>query len=854
MKKYLFVLLISLMQTLSYGNDECVNAIELIPNSNCNNYTASFSGVTRSGAAPSCAPNSSQDVWFKFTATEQIMNVLVTRASNNNSIYFALEIYENSCAGTVFKCVAPNNGSVNYFNSDFTIGRTYFVRVLNASNQPVSFNYNICIQAFPRPANDECSAAVELIPGVNECNFTNGTFSGALLETAKPSCAANASQDIWYKFTATEQTMQIYAERAVAGDVLYMGLEIYEDNCNGNRFKCIEVESSVSIRYFGNNFVPGRVYNVRIFNPGNILSTKAFRICLTSYPRPANDECSAATELIPGVNECNFTNGSFSGALLEAVRPTCESTTMQDVWYKFTATDPTMLVYIERLDTGDTIYMGLEIYEDSCSGNLFKCVPSNVYSVRYFGNDFVPGRVYYVRVFNPGNTINIKRFKICVSTYPRPVNDLCQNATVLIPSNTCTPVNGTFNGAIKDGVNLNCSSTASQDIWYKFTATAANMTIQLNAVSGLNHAFEVVSGSCTGSQVACINNGGTGVAESAVVGSLTVGNVYYIRVFNTLSALSISNFTICLVGPPPVSCTPSVTITSIATSICEGSSVTFTAAAVNGGAFPHYQWKVNGNNVGGNTATYTSAALTNGSIVSCVMTSNEQCAFPASVTSNNITVLVSAPTVPAFTQIAPVCSGDTFVLPTTSNNGITGTWNPAVNNTATTTYIFTPNSAACTSTATMRVEVKTLNAGATVQGNTATATTIGAAYQWVNCLDNQPINGATGVSFTPAANGSYAVIVTQNGCSKISECVTISTLGVDPFFKNEWAVYPNPTRDNLYIDLPDATEIMIVDMTGKIIQKEFLKSGLNIINVSGLNSGMYIIKSALGGNVKFVKI
>jgi len=60
---------------------------------------------------------------------------------------------------------------------------------------------------------------------------------------------------------------------------------------------------------------------------------------------------------------------------------------------------------------------------------------------------------------------------------------------------------------------------------------------------------------------------------------------------------------------------------------------------------------------------------------------------------------------PTFNQIAPICSGSTISLPLTSNNGITGTWSPVLNNTATTMYTFTPTVGACSTTATMTIEV-----------------------------------------------------------------------------------------------------------------------------------------------------
>ncbi|MCC7333283.1 MAG: hypothetical protein IT232_11830, partial [Flavobacteriales bacterium] len=77
-----------------------------------------------------------------------------------------------------------------------------------------------------------------------------------------------------------------------------------------------------------------------------------------------------------------------------------------------------------------------------------------------------------------------------------------------------------------------------------------------------------------------------------------------------------------------------------------------------------------------------------------------QCANPA-----NMTVTVNSKIDPTFTNPGPICSGDPLTLPTPSNNGIPGTWSPAVNNTATTNYTFTPSVGQCANTANMTVTV-----------------------------------------------------------------------------------------------------------------------------------------------------
>ena len=64
-------------------------------------------------------------------------------------------------------------------------------------------------------------------------------------------------------------------------------------------------------------------------------------------------------------------------------------------------------------------------------------------------------------------------------------------------------------------------------------------------------------------------------------------------------------------------------------------------------------------------------------------------------------------TVPVFTQVLPICAGTTTTspLPTTSNNGIIGTWSPTFNNSATNTYTFTPNSGQCALNTQMTIQI-----------------------------------------------------------------------------------------------------------------------------------------------------
>ena len=134
---------------------------------------------------------------------------------------------------------------------------------------------------------------------------------------------------------------------------------------------------------------------------------------------------------------------------------------------------------------------------------------------------------------------------------------------------------------------------------------------------------------------------------------------------------AVSNIIIISITPPVI---PAVTITAnTGTTICSGATVIFSAAPVNGGTTPVYQWKKNGNSVGTNSINYTTVSLINGDVITCVITSTATCASPASVTSNGITMnVVSNVTTSASISATPgnnICFGTNVTFTVTPVNG-----------------------------------------------------------------------------------------------------------------------------------------------------------------------------------------
>ena len=158
------------------------------------------------------------------------------------------------------------------------------------------------------------------------------------------------------------------------------------------------------------------------------------------------------------------------------------------------------------------------------------------------------------------------------------------------------------------------------------------------------------------------------------------------------------------------------------------------------------------------------------------------------------------------------------------------------------------NVAGCDSIMTITVNVTTPDVAVSTTANVITAAATGVTYQWIDCSDNSIIAGATAQTYTPTANGDYAVIITENACSDTSVCEAIVDLGLSD---NELGleVYPNPTKSflNVTISNPEITEIQIWTMEGKLIQSVKVTAMGNLqLDLSTTENGTYLMQPVNG--------
>lgn len=329
-----------------------------------------------------------------------------------------------------------------------------------------------------------------------------------------------------------------------------------------------------------------------------------------------------------------------------------------------------------------------------------------------------------------------------------PVAPICSGATLAaLPTTSNNGISGTWSPAL--------SNTATTT--YMFTPTAgqcaspSNLTITV--IQPTAPSFTAVAPICVGGTLNALpttsNNGITGSWSPALNNMATT-----VYTFTPATGQCAATATLTITVNQT---TTTPTFTAVP-AICSGEPLAaLPTTSINGITG---SWSPALDNTA--TTTYTFTPVTG------------QCA-----TTATLTITVNQAIAPDFTAIAPICSGEALAaLPTTSNNGIAGSWSPAPNNTETTTYTFTPTAGQCASSATLTVTVNaapdfTISQGCEGGNYTLHAVQSDATnslYAWFDTAGTQ-IGSASSVVVT--TSGVYELVVTQGGCSSVPQTVNV---------------------------------------------------------------------------------
>ncbi len=142
--------------------------------------------------------------------------------------------------------------------------------------------------------------------------------------------------------------------------------------------------------------------------------------------------------------------------------------------------------------------------------------------------------------------------------FAQPSNDDCANAIELFSTDPCSPVVGTVDDATSSGTD-DCVGTADDDVWYFFVANSASYDIEVdgygNFINGIDVVIGVYSGNCSSlTNIDCEDGTLAGGTETLTVGGLTIGNTYYIQIYDYFTGEPGNpDFDICITEnmPPP---------------------------------------------------------------------------------------------------------------------------------------------------------------------------------------------------------------------------------------------------------------------------------------------------------------
>jgi uncharacterized protein YjdB len=401
----------------------------------------------------------------------------------------------------------------------------------------------------------------------------------------------------------------------------------------------------------------------------------------------------------------------------------------------------------------------------------------------------------------------------------------------------------------------------------------------------------------------------SGTGASMYLGAYGTAGSYSIMATTANGCVSAMNGAAAVSITPLVA--PLVSITSDnGDTVCNGTSVAFTATPVAGGTTPAYVWKVNGTIVSATAGTYAYAPAS-GDVVSVTMTSSAACATPAIVSAVKVMTVINNQTPVVSIGVGPsasVCKGTevTFtasavyggVAPAYSwmKNGTTPmglgaelTYTPNDNDVITcwmnSNYRCLSSNNVMSNSITMNVdevyipEVQiivtpgtTINEGQQITFNTVVANAgTSPRYMWLK--NGASIPGATLDSYTTSniADGdSITCLVTGTGAcgeSTINSVMitVIPSTGIvaTGSIGTDIMLVPNPNNGSFVIKGSVATigneavTLEVTNMLGQVVYKNTVTATNGAINervtlTSDLANGMYILNVTAGSDRKSI--
>ena len=446
-----------------------------------------------------------------------------------------------------------------------------------------------------------------------------------------------------------------------------------------------------------------------------------------------------------------------------------------------------------------------------------------------------------------------------ISPAPTGVTQVQSPSTVLTVLNSPYTVELYVNDYRSNNQSLPCTFTVTLQDKTPPTVVCKNTTVTLSAAGAASIQMSDVFDSAL-SQDNCGTVTPVGLSQStftcADVGTKMV--TLTVNDGNGNSSQCTANVTVNASATPSVSLNSSVP----GNTICNGSSVTFTAVPTKGGSAPTYTWYINGSPQTETGATLQRSNLAQGDAIKVTLNSSETCLATQTAESTTRTMTVYTPSVEAgncqfvylgygsnCTTITAVASGGaggfTYLWSPINKTGASQTVCPTapINN-----YTVTAKDAfGCTATDVVTVEVLDVR---------CEKNKVKVCHNGLNiCIATKDVTfhlahgdklGTCGAFSNLCGTATNAL--NANEPKQSHNLVLPSDLNVQ--------VYPNPANNAITLQLDNITEgvtqFKIMDITGKVVKIEntLLTEGYNevTLDIQNLSIGLHFIKIKDSGN------
>ncbi len=389
------------------------------------------------------------------------------------------------------------------------------------------FFIGIHFTLFGQPANDDCANATVINCGDN---LTGQTTNGATDNGDVTGCLLG--QGVWYQFTPTTDQSVTVTATPEAGFDIELAVASSSDCNTFTNIACQDGGGSGTAETVTFSATAGVTYYFYVAHwlDGGT-TTGNFDISVSCTLPPANDDCANATVINCGDN---LTGQTTNGATDNGDVTGCS--VGRGVWYQFTPTIKQSVTVTATPETGFDIELAVASSSDCNTFTNIACQDgggSGTAETVTFTADL--GVTYYFYVAHwDGTGTTTGNFDIAITSCVNLIPDDCNQADTI----SCGAVSYPSVGATPSGVPAACGGVPDDDLWFIFQASQTSHTVYVTPSSTYDAVVEVYSGSCGGlTNINCTNSAGTGLPETVTLTGLTVGNYYYVRVFDAAAGI-----------------------------------------------------------------------------------------------------------------------------------------------------------------------------------------------------------------------------------------------------------------------------------------------------------------------------